>query len=70
MAKVEHFQSTSYTDFDWEGSVNSLKPTTGYVFSLGTSAVSWVSKKHASLSSTKAQYRAAVKGESKAVWQS
>jgi hypothetical protein len=59
-----------YTDSDWAGSVDDRKSTSGYVFSLGTGAVTWTSKKqHAvALSSTKAEYREALKGACKAVW--
>ena len=34
-----------YTDSDWAGSVDDKKSTSGYVFSLGTGAVTWTSKK-------------------------
>jgi hypothetical protein len=59
-----------YTDSDWAGSVDDRKSTSGYVFSLGTGAVTWTSKKqHAvALSSTEAEYRGAVKGACEAVW--
>eukprot|EP00253_Pinus_taeda_P006481 PITA_06481 len=36
---------SGYTDFDWAGSVDDRKSTAGYVFSLGSSAVTWTSKK-------------------------
>jgi hypothetical protein len=63
-------QLTGYTDSDWAGSVDDWKSTTGYVFSLGTGAVSWASKKQhvVSLSSIEAEYRAATKGACEAVW--
>eukprot|EP00253_Pinus_taeda_P027782 PITA_27782 len=34
---------SGYTDFDWAGSVDDLKCTTGYVFSLGSGVVTWTS---------------------------
>eukprot|EP00253_Pinus_taeda_P034867 PITA_34867 len=34
---------SGYTDFDWAGSVDDRKSTTGYVFSLGSGAVTWTS---------------------------
>jgi hypothetical protein len=46
-----------YTDSDWVGSIDDRKSTSGYVFSLGTGAVTWTSKKQhvVSLSSTEAE---------------
>eukprot|EP00253_Pinus_taeda_P035373 PITA_35373 len=54
---------SGYTDFDWAGSVDDRKSTAGYVFSLGSGAVTWTSKKQqaVALSSTEAEYRGAVK---------
>lgn len=46
-----HFQAHTegellgYTDSDWVGSVEDAKSTSGYVFSLGSDAFSWSSKK-------------------------
>eukprot|EP00253_Pinus_taeda_P011800 PITA_11800 len=34
---------SGYTDSDWAGSVDDRKSTTGYVFSLGSGAVTWTS---------------------------
>jgi len=61
---------TDYTDLNWVGFVDDRKSTIGYVFSLGTGAVSRASKKQhvVSLSSTEAEYRAATKGACEAVW--
>ncbi|XP_057858983.1 secreted RxLR effector protein 161-like [Cryptomeria japonica] len=52
-----------YTNSDWAGSVDDRKSTSGYVFSLGSGAVTWTSKKQQAmaLSSTKAKYRGTVK---------
>eukprot|EP00253_Pinus_taeda_P009790 PITA_09790 len=59
-----------YTDFDWAGSVDDRKSTARYVFSLGSGAVTWTSKKHqaVALSSSEAEYRGAVKASCEAVW--
>eukprot|EP00253_Pinus_taeda_P002168 PITA_02168 len=71
---ISHFISdpilSGYTDSDWAGSVDDRKSTAGYVFSLGSCAVTWTSKKqHAvALSSTEAKYRGAVKAPCEAVW--
>jgi hypothetical protein len=53
-----------YTDSDWAGFVDDKKSTSRYVFSLGTGAVTWTSKKkHAvALSSTEVEYQGALKG--------
>eukprot|EP00253_Pinus_taeda_P036726 PITA_36726 len=52
------------------GSVDDRKSTTGYVFSLGSGAVTWTSKKQqaVALSSIEAKYRGAVKASCEAVW--
>ncbi|KAL0306277.1 UNVERIFIED_CONTAM: Secreted RxLR effector protein [Sesamum radiatum] len=34
-----------YTDSDWAGSVDDMKSTSGYTFSLGSGIFSWASKK-------------------------
>ena len=49
---------SGYTDSYWEDSIDDRKSTSGYVFSLGTGAVTWTSKKkHAvAFSSTKVEY--------------
>ena len=48
-----------YTDADWAGLTYDRRSTSGYVFSLGSGAVSWSSKKQptVALSSTKAEYK-------------
>eukprot|EP00253_Pinus_taeda_P020128 PITA_20128 len=47
-----------YTDSDWAGSVVDRKSTSGYVFHIGSGAISWASKKQpiVVLSTTKAEY--------------
>eukprot|EP00253_Pinus_taeda_P002223 PITA_02223 len=61
---------SGYTDSDCADSVDDRKSTAGYVFSLGSSAVTWTSKKQqvVALSSTEAEYRGAVKASCEAVW--
>ena len=41
----ENFKLTGYTDSDWVRSVDDRKSTFGYVFHLGSGAISWASKK-------------------------
>jgi hypothetical protein len=49
-----------FVDADWASDVNNCKLTSGFVFMLGGSMVSWSSKKQACvvLSSTEAEYLA------------
>ena len=48
-----------YTNADWAGYKADRRSTSGFVFSLGSGAISWSSKKQATvaLSSTEAEYR-------------
>ncbi|KAL0392995.1 UNVERIFIED_CONTAM: Retrovirus-related Pol polyprotein from transposon RE2 [Sesamum radiatum] len=50
-----------YTDSDWAGSVDDMKSTSGYTFSLGSGIFTWASKKQATVaqSSAEAEYIAA-----------
>ena len=66
----ESFILTGYTDSDWDGSVDDQKSTSGYVFHLGSGAVSWASKKKpiVALSTAEAEYVAATTTACQAVW--
>lgn len=44
----EKFTLKAYTNVDWADSLDDRKNTSGSVFYLGNSIVSWFSKKHAS----------------------
>ena len=59
-----------YTDADWAGSSYDRRSTSGYVFSLGSAAVSWSSKKQTTvaLSSTEAEYCGAEMAASEIAW--
>eukprot|EP00253_Pinus_taeda_P006858 PITA_06858 len=59
-----------YTNSDWEGSVDNQKRTSGYVFQMGSGALSWVSKKQpiVALSTAEAEYVAATAAPCQAVW--
>jgi hypothetical protein len=54
----DSFTLKSYSDADWEGSVDDRKSTSGGAFFLGESLVAWISKKQSSisLSSTEVEY--------------
>ena len=43
---ISDFRLVGYTDSDWAGTVDDRKSTLGYVFHLGSGAISWAFKKH------------------------
>eukprot|EP00253_Pinus_taeda_P008551 PITA_08551 len=59
-----------YTDSDWAGSVDDRKSTSGYVFHVGSEAISWASKKQpiVALSTVEAEYVVATVAACQAVW--
>lgn len=66
----EHSDLVGYTDSDWAGSVDDRKSTSGYVFHMGSGAISWASKKQSivALSTAEAEYVAATAAACQAVW--
>lgn len=60
----------AFTDSDYAGDEEDSKSTSGYVFMLSSGAVSWMSKKQpiVTLSTTEAEYVAAVANACQAVW--
>ena len=59
-----------YTDSDWAGSIDDMKSTSDYAFSLGSRIFSWASKKQATVaqSTAEAKYMAVVEATSQAIW--
>jgi len=59
-----------FTDVDWMESVDDRKSTGGYVVFLGTTPVSWKSRKQCTVarSSTEAQYKALADGIAEVLW--
>ena len=59
-----------YVDSDLAGDIDSRRSTTGYVFTLGSAAVSWISQlqKIVSISTTEAEYVVATEACKKMVW--
>ena len=57
-SKVSNFKLISFTDSDWAGCLDDRKSTTGVLFSLGSRAISWSSKKQdvVALSTFEAEY--------------
>ncbi|KAL0348980.1 UNVERIFIED_CONTAM: Retrovirus-related Pol polyprotein from transposon RE2 [Sesamum angustifolium] len=62
--------ATSLLSSDWAGSVDDMKSTSGYTFSLGSGIFSWASKKQATVaqSSAEAEYIAAAATSNHAIW--
>ena len=61
---------TGYSDADWAGDRNDYKSTTGYLFQIGGTAVTWKSKKQScvALSTAEAEYMALSSAAQEAVW--
>jgi len=61
---------TGHSDSDWARNPDDRKSTTGYIFNIGSGAISWSSKKQAtiSLSSTEAEYKALFSSTCEAIW--
>ena len=59
-----------YSDADWAGDCNDYKSTTGYLFQIGGTAVSWMSKKQScvALSTAEAEYMALSSAAQEAIW--
>ncbi|XP_041025510.1 secreted RxLR effector protein 161-like [Juglans microcarpa x Juglans regia] len=59
-----------FTDSDYAGDLDDRKGTSGYVFMMGTGAVSWSSKKQpiVTLSSTEAEFVAPIACACQAIW--
>nr|KYP69002.1 Copia protein [Cajanus cajan] len=59
-----------YTDSDWAGSIDDMKSTSGYAFSLGSRFFSWASKKQATIaqSTAEVEYIVAAETTSQAIW--
>ena len=59
-----------YVDSDLAGDIDTRRSTTGYVFTVGGAAVSWVSRlqKINALSTTEAEYVAATKAAKEIIW--
>ncbi|KAG7003598.1 Retrovirus-related Pol polyprotein from transposon TNT [Fusarium oxysporum f. sp. conglutinans] len=59
-----------YTDSDWAGDLETRRSTSGYVFNLGTGAISWSSKRQrtVALASCEAEYMGQTAAAKEAVW--
>lgn len=65
-----NLELVGFADADWAGDIGDRKSTSGYLYKLGNSPVSWSSKKQSSvaLSSTEAEYISAAYASQEAVW--
>ncbi len=63
-------QVHGYTDVDWVGNVSNRRSTSGFMFSFGSGAISWSSKKQPTvgLSNTEAEYRGVAITACEVVW--
>ncbi|MCO5572927.1 hypothetical protein L7F22_026688 [Adiantum nelumboides] len=63
-------QLSGFTDVDWAGSVCDRRSTSGFMFSLGSAAITWNSKKQprVALSSIEAEYRGATVATCEVAW--
>ncbi|KAK1417486.1 hypothetical protein QVD17_26615 [Tagetes erecta] len=68
--KSQEIKLVGYSDSDWASCMDDRKSLSAYVFSLGTGAVSWRSKKQTTvaLSSTEAEYISATGATCQALW--
>ena len=66
----ENSELVGYTDNDWAGSVDDRKSTSGYVFHMGSGAISWASKKQpiVALSTVEAEYVVATAATCQEIW--
>jgi hypothetical protein len=64
------FTLSGYTDADWAGIVSNRKRTSGCCFSLGSSMISWQTRKQSSiaLSTVEAEYIVACSASCEAIW--
>ncbi|KAH9651080.1 hypothetical protein KPL70_026615 [Citrus sinensis] len=67
---MENSKTVGYTDSDFMSDKDSRKSTSGYVFTLGSGAISWGSVKQSCIadSTTEAEYVAASEAAKEAIW--
>ncbi|KAJ4719087.1 Retrovirus-related Pol polyprotein from transposon TNT 1-94 [Melia azedarach] len=66
----DNFELVGYSDSDWAGDTDDRKSTTGFVFFMGDTAFTWMSKKQpiVTLSTCEAEYVAATSCVCHAIW--
>jgi len=70
ISKTSSNMLTCFSDADWAGNLDDRKSTSAYLLFLGTTPVSWSSKKQRAIarSSTEAEYRALAATAAESVW--
>ncbi|KAK5772763.1 hypothetical protein PVK06_049057 [Gossypium arboreum] len=68
--KAESIKLIGYADSDWAGSIDDMKSTSRYLFTLGSAIFCWSSKKQTIVaqSTAKAEYVAAAGAVNQAIW--
>ena len=68
--QMDEVKLHGFTDADWAGSPTDRKSTSGGIFSIRSTVVSWYSRKQRSMaiSSAKAKYMVASQVECEAIW--
>ncbi|XP_038981708.1 secreted RxLR effector protein 161-like [Phoenix dactylifera] len=69
-ARVSNSSLVGYSDSDWSGSIDDSKITSGFVFHIGSGAISWASKKQpiVALSTAEAEYISLALAGCQALW--
>ncbi|KAK2976159.1 hypothetical protein RJ640_001087 [Escallonia rubra] len=69
-SQVSNFRLVGFSDSDWAGCLDDRRSTSGSIFNLGSGAITWTSKRQATiaLSSSEAEYIAATSSACQAVW--
>src|SRR5438270_6693503 len=59
-----------YSDSDWGGDPSTFRSTSGFVFNIGSGAISWSSKRQptVALSTVEAEYGAQTQASKEAIW--
>ncbi|XP_014515533.1 uncharacterized protein LOC106773347 [Vigna radiata var. radiata] len=68
--KVQNFKLFGFSDNDWASSLDDMKSTSGYCFSMGSSVFSWCSKKQevVAQSTVEAEFILAVAAVNQVIW--
>ena len=68
--RSKDFKLVGFSDSDWEGSIDDLRSTSGYCFTLGYGVFSWCSKKQETVaqSTTEAEFVVATVAVNQALW--
>jgi len=68
--RSKEFKLVGFSDSDWEGSIDDLRSTSGYCFTLGYGVFSWCSKKQETVaqSTTEVEFVVATVAVNQALW--